>query len=242
MTEVAKIKWNKQFHYPKTSRQIIDGKRHYILKEEKLPSVTTILSATQPAEKQASLQSWRDRIGHKAADQITKDAAHRGTTMHNILEHYMEDKFIIDLTENGLQAMKMAKIIVDQGLTGKIDELWCSEGTLFYPDMYAGATDGAGIYEGKEAIIDFKQSNKPKRKEWITDYYLQLAAYAIAHNQIYGTNIQFGIILMCTKDFLYQEFRVEGEEFKHYANEWWTRVGQYYKEKELQKIVDRNGF
>lgn len=131
MTEVAKIKWNKQFHYPKTSRQIIDGKRHYILKEEKLPSVTTILSATQPAEKQASLQSWRDRIGHEAADKITKEAAHRGTTMHNILEHYMEDKFIIDLTENGLQAMKMAKIIVDQGLTGKIDELWCSEGTLF---------------------------------------------------------------------------------------------------------------
>ena len=143
MTEVPKIKWNKQFHYPKTSRQIIDGKRHYILKEEKLPSVTTILSATQSKEKQASLGAWRDRIGHEAADKITKDAAHRGTTMHNILEHYMEDKFIIDLTENGLQAMKMAKIIVDQGLTGKIDELWCSEGTLFYPDMYAGATDGS---------------------------------------------------------------------------------------------------
>jgi hypothetical protein len=102
MTEVAKIKWNRQFHYPKSSRKIIDGKRHYILKEEKLPSVTTILSATQSTEKQASLGAWRDRIGADAADKITKDAAHRGTTMHNILEHYMEDKFIIDLTETGL--------------------------------------------------------------------------------------------------------------------------------------------
>jgi len=230
------IKWNRQFHYPKTSRQIIDGKRHYLVGEEKLPSVTTILSATQSGEKQASLGAWRDRIGHEAADKITKDAAHRGTTMHNILEHYMEDKFIIDLTETGLQAMKMAKIIVDQGLTGKIDELWCSEGTLFYPDMYAGATDGAGIYEGKEAIIDFKQSNKPKRKEWIEDYFCQLAAYAIAHNQIYGTNIQFGIILMCTKDFLYQEFRVEGEEFKHYANKMVDKSRAILQTKRITKI------
>ena len=239
---VDMVKWNKKFHYPKTSRTIIDEKRHYLVGEEKLPSVTSILKATESADKKAGLKTWREKVGSEVADKITKDAAHRGTTMHNILEHYFEDKFIIDMTETGLHAMKMAKIIVDQGLTGKLDELWCSEGTVFYPDMYAGATDGAGVYDGKEAIIDFKQSNKPKKKEWITDYYLQLAAYAIAHNQIYGTNIQFGIILMCTKDFLYQEFRVEGEEFKHYANEWWTRVGQYYQQKDMEKIVDRNGF
>ena len=226
------IKKTKKFFYPTSSRKIIDGKRHYLVGEEKLPSVTTILSATQSPEKQASLSAWRDKIGHKAAEKITKDAAHRGTTMHNILEHYLNDKFIVDMTETGLQAMKMAKIIVDQGLEGKLDELWCSEGTLFYPDMYAGATDGAGIYEGKEAIIDFKQSNKIKQKAWIEDYFLQLAGYAIAHNQIYGTNIQFGIILMCTKDFVYQEFRVEGQEFRDYADLWWARVGQYYGERE----------
>ena len=236
------IKINKRFYYPTSTRKIIDGKRHYLVGNEKLPSVTSILKACESKDKSDSLQRWRDRVGEAEAKKITETAASRGTLMHSILEGYMLDKPIVDLTPEGRHATKMAQIIADQGLNGKIDELWCSEGTLFYPDMYAGATDGAGIYEGKEAIIDFKQSNKPKRKEWIEDYYIQLAAYAIAHNQIYGTNIQFGIILMCTKDFLYQEFRVEGEEFKHYANKWWTRVGQYYREKELQKIVDRNGF
>ena len=236
------IKINKRFYYPTSTRKIIDGKRHYLVGEEKLPSVTSILSACQGEEKKQSLQRWRDRVGEETAKKITEEAASRGTLMHSILEGYMLDQPIVNLTPEGRHATKMAQIIADQGLKGRLDELWATECVLFYPEMYAGATDGAGIYEGKEAIIDFKQSNKPKRKEWITDYYLQLAAYAIAHNQIYGTNIQFGIILMCTKDFLYQEFRVEGEEFKHYANEWWTRVGQYYKQKELQKIVDRNGF
>jgi len=230
------IKINKKFYYPTSTRKIIDGKRHYLVGDEKLPSVTSILKACESEEKKASLDAWRSRVGEAEATRITDNAASRGTLMHTILEGHILNRPVIDLTPEGQLATKMARQIVDQGLTNKLEELWAAECVLFYPDMYAGASDGVGIYEGKEAIIDFKQTNKPKRKEWIEDYYLQLAGYAIAHNQIYQTNIQFGIILMCSKDLLFQEFPVEGEEFRHYANEWWKKVDQYYKQK--KEIVD----
>ena len=236
------IKINKKFYYPTSTRKIIDGKRHYLVGEEKLPSVTSILAACQSEEKKQKLAEWKERVGEKEAERIKDNAASRGTLMHTILEGHILNKPVIDLTPEGQLDTKMAKQIVDQGLTGKLEELWAAECVLFYPDMYAGASDGVGIYEGKEAIIDFKQTNKPKRKEWIEDYFLQLAGYAIAHNQIYQTNIQFGIILMCSKDLYYQEFRVEGEEFRHYANEWWKKVDQYYRQKkEFEELVDRVG-
>ena len=236
------IKINKKFYYPTSTRKIIDGKRHYLVGDEKLPSVTSILKACESEEKKASLDAWRSRVGEAEATRITDNAASRGTLMHTILEGHILNRPVIDLTPEGQLATKMARQIVDQGLTNKLEELWAAECVLFYPDMYAGASDGVGIYEGKEAIIDFKQTNKPKRKEWIEDYFLQLAGYAIAHNQIYQTNIQFGIILMCSIDLYYQEFRVEGEEFKHYANEWWKKVDQYYRQKkEWKELVDRAG-
>jgi len=192
------IKLNKKFYYPTSTRKIIDGKRHYLVGDEKLPSVTSILKACESEEKKASLDAWRSRVGEAEATRITDNAASRGTLMHTILEGHILNRPVIDLTPEGQLATKMARQIVDQGLTDKLEELWAAECVLFYPDMYAGASDGVGIYEGKEAIIDFKQTNKPKRKEWIEDYFLQLAGYAIAHNQIYQTNIQFGIILMCS--------------------------------------------
>ena len=236
------IKINKKFYYPTSTRKIIDGKRHYLVGEEKLPSVTSILAACQSEEKKQKLAEWRAREGEANAQRIMDNAASRGTLMHSVLEGHLLNRPVVDLTPEGQLATNMAKQIVDQGLTNKLQELWAAECVLFYPDMYAGACDGVGIYEDKEAIIDFKQTNKPKRKEWIEDYFLQLAGYAIAHNQIYQTNIQFGIILMCSKDYYYQEFRVEGEEFRHYANEWWKKVDQYYKQKkEWEELVDRAG-
>ena len=236
------IKINKKFYYPTSTRKIIDGKRHYLVGEEKLPSVTSILAACQSEEKKQKLAEWRAREGEANAQRIMENAASRGTLMHSVLEGHLLNRPVVDLTPEGQLATNMAKQIVDQGLTNKLQELWAAECVLFYPDMYAGACDGVGIYEDKEAIIDFKQTNKPKRKEWIEDYFLQLAGYAIAHNQIYQTNIQFGIILMCSKDLFYQEFRVEGEEFRHYANEWWKKVDQYYKQKkEWEELVDRAG-
>ena len=225
------MKWNKRFTYPASSRSLIMGSRHYDIGQEKLPSVTTILAATQSEEKRQSLQRWKDRVGLDAADQIKNEAANRGTAMHAYLEDHLSGKQRIDLTPIGQEARTMAQMIVDQGLKD-LNEIWGSEVTVHYPGLYAGATDVAGIYNSAESIIDFKQSNKPKRREWISDYFTQLGAYAMAHNHVYGTKINQGVILMCTKDNLFQKFIVDGQEFVRCQHDFLRKVDQYYANKD----------
>jgi genome maintenance exonuclease 1 len=225
------IPLNKLYEYPTSTRALYNGERMYDVGKDKLPSVTTILAATQSQEKQASLAAWRARVGMNEAARITDQAATRGTSMHTILEGYILGQNHVDMTSVGEQAHLMAQQIIDKGLHNRLTEIWGSEVVLYYPELYAGATDIVGMYDGTEAIVDFKQSNKAKRREWIGDYKLQLAAYALAHNEIYGTNIQKGVNLICTKDNLYQEFIFEGEEFRQAKFEWLARVGLYYKNK-----------
>jgi len=223
------IKWNKRFEYPTSTRALINGKRHYdVGTEEKLPSVTTILQATQSEEKKESLAKWKQKVGENKADEIRDSAAERGTIMHRIIEGHLLGQRHADLSDLGQNAGIMAQKIIDEGLEGRMDEIWGSEITIYYPGLFAGATDLAGIYEGRESIIDFKQSNKLKRKEWIEDYFIQLAAYALGHNYVYNTAIQSGTILMCTKDNIFQRFDITGEEFKKYTYKWLERVDQYY--------------
>jgi len=209
-------------------RSLIDGKRHYDIGDDKLPSVTTILSATQSEEKKKSLADWKARMGPQYADRVRDIAAMRGTAMHKFLEAYVDGSGHKDLTSIGKEAEPMAKKIIESGL-GELDEVWGQEVTLYYPGLYAGATDIVGIYEGKPAIIDFKQTNKPKKREWILDYFCQLGAYCMAHNYVYGTKIQSGVILMCSKDLLFQRFEVEGKEFVKHQHEFLRKVDQYYK-------------
>ena len=209
-------------------RSLIDGKRHYDIKEEKLPSVTTILSATQSDEKRKSLADWRARMGPQYADRVKDLAAMRGTAMHRYLEAFIDGTGHKDLTSIGREAEGMAKRIIESGL-GELDEVWGQEVTLYYPGLYAGATDIVGVYEGQPAIIDFKQTNKPKKREWITDYFCQLGAYCMAHNYVYGTKIQKGVILMCSKDLLFQKFEVEGNDFVKHQHDFLRKIDQYYQ-------------
>ena len=227
MADQPTIKWNKRFTYPAGSRSVVRGSRHYDLGKEKLPSVTTILSATQSQEKRDSLAAWRTRVGEDEATRIVDQAAERGTAMHAYLEDHLLGKKRIHMTPVGQAARIMAQMIVDRGLAD-LEEIWGSEVTLYYPGLYAGATDLAGIYDGQESICDFKQSNKPKRREWITDYFMQLAAYAMAHNYVYNTKITQGVILMCTKDNLFQKFVVDGKEFIKFQHDFLRKVDQYY--------------
>jgi hypothetical protein len=234
------MKHNPKFIYPKSNRSSVDGKRHYVIDKEKLPSVTTILSATQPEEKRRALEEWRKRVGEVEAEKITSTAANRGTAMHSIIEKYLLGQGYLDLTDVGHQAHTMATQIIENGLKNKLTELWGIECCLSYPDLWAGQTDVCGIYEDGETIIDFKQSNSVKRREWLTDYKLQLAAYALAHNEIYGTNIQKGVNLICTKDNYFQKFVFEGEEFKQAKYEWLKRVDQYYNNIKDLTTVDKS--
>lgn len=210
-------------------RSLINNKRHYdVGTETKLPSVTTILSATQSDEKRASLAKWKQKVGEIEAERVKNEAGNRGTAMHNYLEHYVEGQGLLDLTDLGVQAKKMADTIVDKGFPD-LEEIYGSEVTLYYPGLYAGATDLCGVYMGRESIIDFKQSNKPKKVEWIEDYKLQMAAYALAHDQIYGTDMEQGVIFMCTPDCFFQRFIFNGQEFKDYKSKWLMKVDQYYE-------------
>ena len=218
-----------KYKYPSSTRAKIEGLRHYSIdgSEQKLPSVTTVLGQTQPKEKQESLERWRQRVGLREAQRVTRDAAIRGTAMHKYLEDLIRGERCLDLTEIGQQAQTMAEIIVERGLNN-VDEVYGIEAVLYYPDLYAGSVDLVARYRDKVSIIDFKQTNKPKQREWIDDYMLQMAAYGMAHDIIYGTEINKGVIMMCSKDLYYQEFVIEGEEFREAKHKFLGRLDEFY--------------
>ena len=226
--------WNNKFTYPKSMRSIISGSRMYAVNEEKLPSVTSILQATQSEEKKASLANWKARVGTVEARRIKNDASSRGTSMHSHLEKYLLGQLNLELLEEeASKSKKMADEIIEQGIKNKLSEIWGTEATLYYPGKYAGTCDACGVYEGQETIIDFKQSNKPKKEEWIEDYYLQLGAYSLAHNIVYNSKITQGIVLLCTVDNLFQDFRIQGEKLQEYQNKFLEKVEQYYHQRNM---------
>ena len=222
------MKWNKLYTYPPSTRSLIEGSRHYDVSNEILPSVTTILQATQSDEKKASLAKWRQKVGENEAERIRDEAAARGTAMHKFLEYYVQNQKLLDLSDEGQAARGMGQAIINQGFKD-LSEVWGSEAVLFYPGLYAGQTDLCGIYSGRESIIDFKQTNKPKKIEWVEDYFLQLAAYAMAHDIIYGTCVDQGVILMCSKDGFFQKFTSTGKEFTRYKHKFLERIDKFYR-------------
>ena len=228
------MKWNKKFNYPKSQRELIKGQRHYALNQEKLPSVTTILSETQSDEKKESLARWKARVGEVEAERVKDSSASRGTNMHLHLERHILGQGHMDLTDEGQVAGDMAQVIINKGLCD-LSEIWGSEVVLFYPNLYAGATDLVGVFDYEDSIVDFKQSNKPKKKEWIDDYFMQLGAYAMAHNCVYDTEITQGVILMCTPDKYFQKFQIKGKEFIKYQHKFLERLDKYYNDKNKAK-------
>ena len=219
-----------KYNYTPLLRETINGSRKYATPDgEKLPSVTTILDATKSEESKQALNNWRKRVGVQKAQEITTEAAGRGTRMHKWLEDYIKTGVLNEPGSNpySLQSHTMAQSIINQGLS-KCSEWWGTEVPLYYPKVYAGTTDLVGVHDGSDAIMDHKQTNKPKKREWIDDYFVQLAAYANAHNEVHGTKIRKGVIFMCSADNLYQEFILEGPEFVKYTDIWFNRVEQYY--------------
>jgi genome maintenance exonuclease 1 len=222
----------KKYNYEKISRNTVEGKRLYSLPDgSAVPSVTTILDRTKPKEKQEALNRWRKSVGEDKAREITTEAANRGTRMHKWLEDYVENDRNMGAPGTNpysQQSFKMAEQIVEHGLK-YVDEIWGIEVPLYVPGLYAGTTDACGVYKGKPCIIDYKQTNKPKKTEWIEDYFLQLTAYGTAHNEVHGTDINSGVIMMCSKDYEYQTWTIEGAEWNKWQERWFDRVEQYYK-------------
>ena len=230
-----------RFEYKKLQRDESGGKRLYATPDGgKVPSVTTILDKTKPAEAREALANWKKAVGEKKAQEIVTEAAGRGTRMHKFLEDYIKGETLKETVTNPFaqQSLVMAKEVIEQGFP-LIKEVWGSEVPLYFPGLYAGTTDCVGIHDGDESILDFKQTNKPKKLEWIDDYFLQLTAYALAHNEVHGTNIRKGVIMMCVRppeiDFgawgkpQYQQFVLESSDFDYWTERWCARVSEYYK-------------
>ena len=224
------MEWNNKFTYPKSTRSIVNGSRHYNLDGSNLPSVTTILKATQSEEDKAGIAAWKERVGHKEAERIKNEASSRGTSMHSFLERFLQNKFNLELIEEDNKAKKMAEEIIDNGLKKNLSEVWGAEATLYYPGKYAGTADCVGIYNNRESVLDFKQKNKAAREEYIEEYFLQLGAYTLAHNTVYNSRITQGVILLCTVDYLFQEFIIEGNQLIEFQNKFLERVEQFYNQ------------
>jgi genome maintenance exonuclease 1 len=233
------MKHNPKFTYPKSTRSLVEGERHYDLGEAKLPSVTTILSVTQPPEKAKALTEWKLRVGANEATRIVDNSATRGTAMHRIIESYLTGQYHLDLTDVGRNAHNMAQTIIKNGLDNKITEYYGIEATLFYPDLYAGTTDLIAQHLGYDSIIDFKQTNKPKKREWIEDYFIQIAAYAMAHDHVYGTTIKKCIVMMCDPNNVYQEFVIRDHEIKNYKHRFLRRLDEYYSKQSKNEFIDK---
>ena len=222
-----------------SGKQITDGDtgvRHYDFQGMRLPSVTTILAKTK---NQSYLTAWKNKVGHDTAEQIKNLSSKRGTAMHKFLEHHIAGTGYDDLTPIGCQAKPMAKKIVEMGLA-PVSEIFGSEVMLHYPGLYAGSTDLVCLHNDLETIVDFKQSNRPKKEEWIEDYYLQIAAYAMAHDAYYGSTIRQGVIMVCTPDLYYQEFKITDHELRSWKHKFLKRLDHYneliFDEKERAKV------
>ena len=219
------MKHNNKYNYHRGTRTTDHGTRIYDIGGYKLPSVTSILAKTKD---QTYLTAWKQKVGHEEAERIKNLSSKRGTSMHKFIEKHITGAGYDDLTEVGIQAKPMAQKIIDIGLT-PVSEYYGSEVMLHYPGLYAGATDLVCMHNDMETIADFKQANKPKKEEWIEDYYLQIAAYAMAHDYVYNSKIRQGIIMVCTPDCYYQEFKFQDSELRNWKHKFLKRLDQYYE-------------
>ena len=227
---------NNKYTYVNSTRIEDQGTRLYDVNGTRLPSVTTILGRTKD---QQFIKDWKAKVGEQEAERIKNLSSKRGTSMHKFLECHVTGIGYDDLTGLGQEAKAMAQKVIDVGLA-PVEEYYGSEVTLYYPGLYAGSTDSVCSHNGKDTVVDFKQSNRPKRQEWIEDYYLQIAAYAMAHDYVHGSQIEQGIIMVCTPDLYYQEFTVSGADLRSWKHKFLKRLDMYHDlihdEKERAKV------
>ena len=221
------LKKSNKYNYIK-GIQITDpdsGNRVYDFQGTRLPSVTTVLSATK---NQAFLTRWKNKVGAHEAERIKNLSSRRGTAMHKFLESHIQGIGYDDLTPIGCQAKPMAQKVIEKGFKS-VEEYYGSEVMLYYPGLYAGSTDLICLHDDLETVVDFKQANNPKKKEWIEDYFIQVAAYAMAHDEVYKSTIRQAVIMICTPDLYYQEFKIQDADLRSYKHKFLKRLDMYHE-------------
>jgi len=218
-----------RYKYSPLERIHNDNGRFYKVKIGRpLPSVTTILSASKDM---TPIEDWQKRVGMEEANRILKESIWIGEHLHQNLENYL----LGNPARTGPVISRLqTKLIIKKGLCN-VNEVWGAEVPLYNQHLYAGTADVIGVHNSTPAILDFKNSRKAKKEEWVTDYFCQLVAYALAHNKMYGTNIRKGVIMMATRDGEYIEFVLEGEKFNKYETLWYNKLESYYTSAEFNK-------
>jgi genome maintenance exonuclease 1 len=235
MVDLIQVLIKRKYKYEPLTRVDGDGGRKYIYGDTRLPSVTTILSGTKD---QSHLDDWVKRVGQEQADKIKNDASIVGTHLHSVIERMVLGRSLPP-PKNWLmcKGYEMGYRIVNTYFE-HLSEIWGSEVMLYYPEKYAGTTDLVGVYRGKPCIIDFKQTNKMKKREWIEDYFHQLAAYALAHDIVHGTEINTGVVLMASQQGGTEEFITCGREFESYKAQWLARVEKFASQAQKPDSVE----
>ena len=202
--------------------KVVDGKRFYVTPDgNNYPSITTILSQ----QENLGLKAWKEKVGEQEAKRISQESARIGTSVHQMAEFYLSN-YIIKLKDED-------KKIVDtfnrlRFLLGNINNIVGLEIPLFSDLLrIAGTTDCIADYNGQLSIIDFKTSRKPKREEWIDDYYMQTFAYKLMFEEMTGIEIQQIVILVaCVETFDVQVFRKPAKD----ADEWLEKLVKIMKD------------
>ena len=230
------MKWNKKFNYTSLNRIPLNGSRHYAVGQQRLPSVSTILSKTKSDEDKAALAAWIARVGEKESERIKQTAATNGTKMHSLIERYLKNRENLELLETteeetGL-AKQMADKIISEGIQGKVNEVHGVECPIYYdsPKGWAGTADLVATYESQLSICDFKQKNSIMKESYssYSEYFTQIAGYSLAHDKLFGSTITQGVILLATTDLVFQIFRIDREKLKEYQQKFLDRVEKYY--------------
>lgn len=200
-----------KFPYPELTTESFGGHRWYHTPEGAYPSITTILGFTETPEKKASLKRWQDALGVEKATQVSKAATDRGTNVHLLAERFLKGERV-DAPIDG-KPVPFADLESFNALRmelKKIDEVCGQEVCLYSKEVeLAGRCDCIGTYKGLPVIIDFKTASRVKSHLDIGNYKVQLAFYGMAHNEMFGTNIQDGVILMVSGTGFPQKFMVK---------------------------------
>ena len=229
------MKWNKKYHYPSSVRSIHEGFRHYTLKNQMLPSVTSIIEMTKTDREKEALAAWKSKLGAKESSAISSAATKLGSEMHSNVEQFLLGKDNLNLFEDEKEKSKsrmMSDLIIEEGLRDKLEEIHGVECVLYYPGPkgFAGSADLIGMYSGVHSVIDLKSKSSIMKENYdsLQNYYTQLGGYSLAHNKVYDSNISQGVILLATTDLVFQIFRIKDEKLVEYQNKFLERVEKYY--------------
>lgn len=204
----------------------VTGRRYITPEGKKYPSITTVLSILS----RDHIQEWRARVGDEEANRISNKAATRGTKVHALAEHYIRNEPIdkSKLTPDLVQSFSQIKSVIDNRV-GKIHAI---EAPLYSDYLgVAGRVDCIAEFDGKLSVIDFKTSRKPKKRDWIQNYFIQETFYAIAWEER-TTKPIVNLVTIISVDS--DDVQVFIEHRDDYADRLVETIDEYKKEKHLR--------